>query len=237
VIIEKGLDSRKSGWIGHYQVLAGYDDSSETFNAYDSYEGDFSEGQTLIEPYEEIEAYWKHFNHTFIILYPDDRADQVSSLLGPHLDETSNYLLAAEKASNDIFSLSGRDLFFAWYNRGSNLVQLRDYAGAAAAYDQAFIHYAALDPEDRPWRVLWYQTGPYFAYYYTARYYDVINLSTQTIENSEEPAIEESFYWRGLAKESLGDLTGAIEDLKTSLEWHPGFSPSEYQLDRLGVEY
>jgi tetratricopeptide (TPR) repeat protein len=116
-------------------------------------------------------------------------------------------------------------------------MSLRDYAGAAAAYDEAFNQFASLDPEDRPWRVLWYQTGPYFAYYYTARYYDILNLATQTIDKTDEPAIEESFYWRGLARESLGDLPAAIEDLKTSLEWHPGFEPSEFQLDRLGVEY
>jgi len=237
IIIEKGLDSRKSGWIGHYQVLAGYDDAKGIFHAYDSYEGDFSDGQTLLEPYEEIESYWRHFNNTFIIIFPDELEAQVSSLLGIHQDETASYLHASENASQDIFNLSGRELFFAWYNRGTSLMLLRDYSGAAAAYDEAFIQYASLDPDDRPWRVLWYQTGPYFAYYFTARYYDVINLASQTIDNSEEPAIEESFYWRGLAKESIGDITGAIEDLKTSLEWHPGFEPSEYQLDRLGVEY
>ena len=116
-------------------------------------------------------------------------------------------------------------------------MQLRDYGGAALAYDEAFKVYAALEPEERPWRIFWYQTGPYFAYYFTARYHDVLNLASQTIENAEEPALEESWYWRALAKEAIGDLTGAIEDLKTSLEWHPGFEPSEYQLDRLGVSY
>jgi len=61
------------------------------------------------------------------------------------------------------------DQFFAFYNYGSNLVSLRDFAGAAKAYDTAFALYDSL-PEDmsiRPYRILWYQTGPYFAYYYT----------------------------------------------------------------------
>ena len=237
IVIEKGFDSKKTGWIGHYQVLAGYDNTLNVFHAYDSYEGDFSEGQTLLEPYEEIENYWRHFNYTYIVIYPPDREVEVLSILGMHADETENFLFAAERASVDIFNLSGRDLFFAWYNRGSNLMQLRDYGGAALAYDEAFKVYAALEPEERPWRIFWYQTGPYFAYYFTARYHDVLNLASQTIENAEEPALEESWYWRALAKEAIGDLTGAIEDLKTSLEWHPGFEPSEYQLDRLGVSY
>jgi hypothetical protein len=237
VIIEKGLDSQKTGWIGHYQVLAGFDDTLNVFNAYDSYEGDFSEGQTLLEPYEEIESYWRHFNNTYIIIYPQDHEAEVLSILGPQQDETANDLYAAEKASEDIFNLSGRDLFFAWYNRGTNLMLLKDYGGAALAYDEAYTVYATLEPAERPWRVLWYQTGPYFAYYFAGRYHDVLSLANQTIDNAEEPALEESWYWRALAKEALGDVPGAIEDLQTSLEWHPGFEPSEYQLDRLGASY
>ena len=238
VLIEKGLDSRKSGWIGHYQVLAGYDDSQQQFFAYDSYEGDFSNGQTLHEPYQEIENYWRHFNHLYLIIYPPDRQGEVIAILGPQWDETSNLLHSAEKASREIYSLKDREQFFAWYNRGTSLMLLRDYGGAASAYDEAFKIYAALEASSRPWRIFWYQTGPYFAYYYSARYYDVLNLATQTIDNAGgEPAIEESFYWRGLAKEALGDVSGAIEDFRTSLEYHPAFEPSIYQLDQLGASY
>jgi tetratricopeptide (TPR) repeat protein len=237
VILEKGLDSSKSGWLGHYQVLAGYDEERQIFHAYDSYEGDFSDGQTLQVSYEKVDKYWRHFNYVYLVIYPAEREAEVLSLLGPHQDENYNFLQAAERASAEIIALSGRDLFFAWYNRGTNLMQLKDYGGAAKAYDEAFRLYASLDPEERPWRVLWYQTGPYFAYYYTGRYYDVINLATQTLDTSDEPALEESYYWRALSKEAIGDIEGAIEDFQTSLEYHPNFEPSTYHLDRLGASY
>jgi hypothetical protein len=237
VIIEKGFDSSKTGWIGHYQVLAGYDERVGIFNAYDSYEGDFSEGQTLLEPYEEIKSYWRHFNYLFIVIFPPEKQSEVFAILGPLQDETYSFEHAAQLASEEIYNLAGRDLFFAWYNRGTSLMRLKDYSSAAYAYDEAFNVYAGLDPAERPWRVFWYQTGPYFAYYYTGRYDDVINLSSQTIANTEEPALEESFYWRALSKEALGDQEGAIEDYLTSLKWHPGFTPSQTELDRLGVPY
>ena len=144
-------------------------------------------------------------------------------------------LIVDHQASDDIFSTSGRDQFFAWFNRGTNLMQLQDYSGAAAAYDEAFNLYAGLDPETRPWRLLWYQTGPYWAYFYAGRYWDVLNLTTQTLYNMSEPVLEESYYWRGLAKEALGDVAGAIEDFQTSVEVHPGFGPALTQLDRLGI--
>ncbi len=82
---------------------------------------------------------------------------------------------------------------------------------------------------------MWYQTGPYWAYFYSGRYWDVLNLTTQTLYNISEPVLEESFYWRGLAKEALGDIAGAIEDFQTSAEVHPGFEPAVAQLTRLGV--
>jgi hypothetical protein len=51
-----------------------------------------------------------------------------------------------------------------------------------------------------------------------------------------EKNIEESFYWRGMAKAALGDTDGAIADFRTSLDFHQGFEPAIYQLALLGVE-
>lgn len=236
VIVEKGLEGAGfDGWMGHYQVLAGYDDALGRFDAYDSYQGDFSYGNTLPISYEAMEEYWRHFNYQYLVVYPEAREAEVLGMLGSAANEETNFRDTAQQASDDIFSTSGRDQFFAWFNRGTNLMQLQDYSGAAAAYDEAFNLYAGLDPETRPWRLLWYQTGPYWAYFYAGRYWDVLNLTTQTLYNMSEPVLEESYYWRGLAKEALGDVAGAIEDFQTSVEVHPGFGPALTQLDRLGI--
>jgi len=112
---------------------------------------------------------------------------------------------------------------------------LQDFTGAADAFDQAFGIYADLPLERRPWRMVWYQTGPYFAYYYSGRYGDVEALATQTIEAASEPYLEESWYWRGLAREKTGNLQGAIEDLRQSLIYHPEFTPSLTALQNMGV--
>ena len=113
-------------------------------------------------------------------------------------------------------------------------IRLQDYAGAAAAYDEAFALYPTIPEKERPWRMMWYQTGPYWAYYYTGRYQDVTNLTTKTLDAMSEPVLEESYYWRALAREALGDSKGAIKDLRSSLEYHPGFEPSLMQLEQLG---
>ena len=109
---------------------------------------------------------------------------------------------------------------------------LQDYSGSADAYDEAFSIYEDISVEQRPWRMMWYQTGPYWAYYYTGRYVDVVNLSTQTLDAMSEPVLEESYYWRALARMSLGYPKKAIEDLEKSLKYHPGFEPALMQLQQ-----
>jgi tetratricopeptide (TPR) repeat protein len=237
VLAEKGTWIRDFtgvvSWMGHYAVITGYDDSSQELITQDSY---FT--PDYLVPYEKFLREWRSFNYTYVLIYSADKEAQLQSLLGEEWDATTNLLNAAQLASNEIVALDGVDQFFAWFNRGTNLKELQDYGGAALAYDEAFTIYNTL-PEDRavrPYRILWYQTGPYFAYFYVGRYYDVLNLATTAINAAlDEPAIEESFYWRGMAKKALGDTSGAIADFKLALKYHPDFEPALVQLNELGV--
>lgn len=83
--------------------------------------------------------------------------------------------------------------------------------------------------------MMWYQTGPYWAYYYSGRYQDVIDLATTTLDAMSEPVLEESYYWRALAREALGDTKGAIKDLRSALKFHPSFEPSLTRLQQMGI--
>jgi hypothetical protein len=234
VMVEKGYDfpGADKGWMGHYQLIVGYDDAQARFTAYDSYTG----GPNIPVAYDALESNWRSFNFTFLVPYPPEREEELLALLGGLADEQAAVQAAAQRASDEIYALTGRDQFFAWFNRGSSLVSLQDYAGAAAAYDEAFRLQATLDPETRPWRMLWYQTGPYWAYQYSGRSYDVISLATSTLTVMSEPVLEESYYWRGLARNTVGDVTGAIEDWRTAVQAHPGFEPALAQLQAAGVE-
>ncbi len=231
VLIERGYleEIPEHGWMGHYNVITAYDDEREIFVVQDTYPGE----PNTINSYERVERHWRAFNYVYIIIYPPDREAEVFDILGPHADETYNLQHASQKASAEINVLSGRELFFAWYNYGTSLVNLADYSGAAQAYDQAFEVYADIYP--RPYRIFWYSTGAYFAYYYTGRYQDVIDLADATFSLSFEPAIEESWVWRGRARLALGDVNGAIEDFREALEWHPGWWVAENELRNLGV--
>jgi tetratricopeptide (TPR) repeat protein len=231
VLIERGYleEIAQYGWMGHYNVITGYDDNRQAFIVQDSYAG----SPDTTNSYERIERHWRAFNYVFIIVYSPDREAEVLTLLGPHADESYNLQHAAEKAQDEINVLSERELFFAWNNYGTSLVNLFDYYSAAQAFDRAFEVYADISP--RPYRLFWYSTGAYFAYYYTGRYQDVIDLADMTLSLSPEPAIEETWVWRGRAKRALGDVDGAIRDFREALKWHPGWWVAENELRNLGI--
>jgi len=231
VLIEKGLlDPHDHAWLGHYQIISGYNDAKSNFLVYDSYEGP---PQAYAVPYDVIGQFWRHFNFVYVVIYPPERAAEVQSILGSDNDPQQNFRSAAELALQEANSLNGREQFFAWFNRGTNLVYLQDYANAAQAYDTAFVLYATLPESERPWRLLWYQDGPYAAYYYSGRYQDVINLAHATLLNVDKPVLEETYYWRGMAKEALGDRTGVVEDLQRAYTLNPNSTPAGEELQRI----
>jgi tetratricopeptide (TPR) repeat protein len=134
--------------------------------------------------------------------------------------------------------MQGNNEFFAWFNKGTSHVKLLQYVDAAFAYDQAFSIYAGLGDDDtqRPYRIMWYQTGPYWAYFYSGRYQDAINLANTTLnETISEPTLEESIYWRGQAYLALGQTENAVADFRETVRLNPHFTPGWAALEQLGV--
>ena len=229
VLVERGFEgSTFDDWMGHYEVISGYDLAQQKLYAQDSYIGpDFPVTDAQLEPA------WRAFNYIYLVVFPAEREAEVMQVLGPQADETYNLSYTAELATLETVQLTGRDQFFAWYNRGTSLVNLGDYTGAALAYDEAYKLYPNLEEGERPWRMIWYQTGPSYAYSYTGRYYDVMSLATSTLSAMSEPVLEESYVWRARARAALGDTAGALDDLNLALQYHPDYSPALEELARL----
>jgi tetratricopeptide (TPR) repeat protein len=234
VILEVGrymVDvSGKLSWMGHYSFITGYDDEAAEFNTQDSY---YTEDYKV--SYTEMQEWWRAFNFVFIVVYPPEQEAQLFALLGDYADEAGATRIAYDTSTGEVWSLTGVQQYFAWFNRGSSMVDLQDYVGAAETYDQAFLTYQALPESDRPWRMLWYQTGPYYAYYLTGRYNDVIRLADQTFDGARTKSLEESYVWRARAYAALGSLGNANSDLCKALEYHPGFPPAAGELQSLGL--
>jgi tetratricopeptide (TPR) repeat protein len=245
VVIEKGYYERdytgKIAWMGHYLFVTGYDEGEGVFIVQDAY---LEPGENLRVPYEEFNDGWRGFNYLFMVAYPPAEEGKVLDLLGPWADIDWANRHALDLANVEIGTESGIDLFFAWFNKGTSHVQLFEYVDAAFAYDYAFVLYDQIgEPNEaetvetqRPYRIMWYQTGPYWAYYYSGRYQDVINLANVTLyETISEPTLEESLYWRALAYLALGEVGNAVADLQQTVYLNPSFTPGREKLQELGV--
>ncbi len=238
VMVEKGYYEAdytgKISWMGHYQLVSGYNDVEEYFIVQDTY----NDGPDFHVDYTRFEEGWRSFNYLFLLVYPSERNEEIYTLLGQWQDEIWARQHALEKAVAEESQLTGNDRFFAVFNQGTSLVSLQRYAEAAAAYDRAFALYAELGQDDtqRPYRIIWYQTGPYFAYFYTGRYQDVINLADTTLnETINKPTLEESLYWRAMAEYALGDYQAAFADMRETVRLNPHFSPGLFRLNDWGI--
>ncbi len=217
VLLERGHTDEEDGWMGHYSIITAYDDNTQTVQIPDTLLG------MMNLTYTELEHDWWHFDGIYLVVYPSEREQEVLSLLGEDADSSKNLQNTLAKVEARIQQVSGQDLFFALYSKGSVLVEMGDYLGAAQAYDQAFTVYNQLDFGLRPWRITWYQVGPYLAYYYSGRYQDVFNLADQTITNTSFPSLPETWYWGGQAALMLTDKDTAADYFRKALEFYPGW--------------
>jgi hypothetical protein len=245
VVVEKGIYETdvngKYGWMGHYAFVTGYDDTSGEIIYQDTYQPDPKKnpGPNRHIKYSTFSEGWRAFDFVFVVVYPVDKESQVLSLLGPYADDqwASQHALTVAQAETQ--TLADIDRFFAWFNVGTSHIALLQYADAAIAYDYAFNVYADLDVNDsvRPYRMMWYQTGPYKAYYYTNRFADVINLADTTLDETiAEPVLEESLYWRGRAYYMAGKTDLAVKDYRAALNVHSKWIPATQALQDLGMQ-
>ncbi|GAP61642.1 hypothetical protein ARMA_0065 [Ardenticatena maritima] len=219
VIIETWFLPEPDDGMGHYRLLIGYDDAEGVFIANDSYNG-----PNLRLPYAETDALWRVFNRTYVVVAPPERADALRAVLGP-LSDSAN-MWAHSLAQAEAAVTAAPDDAFAWFNLGTSRLRTGDIAGAVEAYDRARVL-------GLPWRMLWYQFGPFEAYYAAGRYEDVLALADANLKTSND--LEESWYWRGMARTALGDIDGARADFERALRLRPTYHEAEQALQHVST--
>ncbi len=225
VIVEVGIDPpgefRWMGWYGHYLLVVAYDELQEQFWVYDSWFGTSEEPLQNAHPdgrilsYVELENYWSQFNNNYVALYLPEQTDIASSIIGANLDDQNMWEKSLEKNKEGI--VNDADNPFLWFNLGTSYNALGLHEQAATAFDQA----RAIG---LPWRMLWYQFSPFEAYLEVGRYEDVVLLADVTLK--DRPYFEESFYYKGLALEAMGDKPGAQENFRAAIDFNPNYFPA-----------
>ena len=219
-IIETGFtlpDNPKEGWMGHYLTPIGYDDAKQVVYGLDSYLGAGPDQLGRREQYPDLDERWSHFNRVYVVIYPPEREDEVRAILGTDADTAVNAQNALEKARQE--AQANQSNAFAWFNMGTSYVMLHDYKQAAVAYDKARTVGSGL-----PWRMLWYQFGPFSAYYNIGDYKTATQLIAVTQGTTVN--IEEITYWHGMVAAAQGKTQQAIVDFKNALAFNPNYTPA-----------
>ena len=221
VLIETWYEPKPNDGMGHYRLLVGFDDAAREWIAYDSYDSHgLVKGQPYAGirlPYAEVARDWPVFNRTYLLIYDEARAAAVEQSWGMTL--TTRPCGRAPWPLPRPRSRQQPDDPFAWFNLGTDLTALGRFDEAASAYDRA-------RQLGLPWRMLWYQFGPFRAYYETGRYDEVIALADATLRTAKH--VEELFFWRGLAQQAQGrpargaGLVGAGAGAQPELRRRPG---------------
>ena len=229
-VVERGIDfSDGEGWYGHYLTLFGYDDTTRTFDAMDTYAQPWApNGEPF--PYEDVLGLWQDFNYTFFVVYPDAREAEVLAIVG-ELDERTMWENSVARAREEIAADASDK--FAWFNLGTSMTELGILTGEAAFYEEGANAFDEARKLNLPYRMLWYQHRPYMAYFKIGRLQDVIDLANATIETSGGRNVEETYLWLGHALSAVNDPAGAGEAYRESLNVNANFYPAQTALDWL----
>lgn len=227
VLIETWLEEKPNDGLGHYRLLIGYDDARREWIVSDSLisTGVDPKGpyRGIRVPYDIADPLWAVFNRTYIVVYPQELAPVIRGIIGPEMSEATMWQNSLQRFQTEIQERP--DDPFAWFNLGTTLVAMGQFEQAATAYDQA-------RTIGLPWRMLWYQFGPFQVYYETGRHQELISLADSTIASGGE--IEEIYFWKGKALAALNDLAGARQAWRRALELKPTYGEAVTALAEVG---
>ncbi len=212
-------------WMSHNWVLMGYDNAAGVVLAYDPRLGAGPNGLGRPMPYAEFEAGWKPFNRNYLLLFDPADTARVQAALGDQWDAAANAERTLAQAQAEI--ATDPDDAFALFNAGTALVALGRYAEAAPLFDRAL-------EIGLPWRMLWYQYGPFEAYLHTGRYNDTLALVERVLRTT--PGVEEMYYYAGRAYEGLGSAERAAANYRVALWRNRYYAEAEAALVALTGE-
>lgn len=190
--------------IGHFRIVRGYDDTTQTILQDDSYQG-----PNLSYSYTDFMNMWKPFNYGYILVYPKEQQVVVDAILGEEKDEKIAWQRTLARAEKELAE-NPNDPYVLF-----NIATASYYLGKS---DQTISYYEKAK-DSLPARMLWYQYEPLEAYL-KKQQYDIVFRLTDEILNNGNQAYSELYVLRGKAYVQQGRVDDATEEFEKAVHYN-----------------
>ena len=167
--------------IGHYRVVKGYDDATQSLIQDDSYQG-----PNIWYTNENFNNLWNKHNFEFLVLIPNEKLVEAKIILGALENEENAWKLAvinSKKAlSSDPHNINDN------FNLVVALTRLNRFDDAIKEYERIENNLST--------KILWYQWEPIYAYYKVGNYEKAIELIDMVLSSGNR-AFSELYIIRG----------------------------------------
>ena len=216
VLVENGYydgEAIARNWTSHNRVVVGYDDTAGVLYVLDSVLGGGEDDLGRAFEYAEFEAVWRQMNHNYLVLYEPEDESQIQAILGQQWDTTFNAEWTLARAQANLYT-ANPDAFDN-FNMGTALVALGEYERALQAFGVA-------ERMGLPWRMLWYQFGPFEAYLQTGNYAEVRRRTQEVLTGNSQ--VEEMYYYLACAYVAEGNQEQARINLEAAIWRNPYYT-------------
>lgn len=203
--------------IGHFRIVTGYDNTTQTIYQTDSYKG-----PDVTFDYSTFMEMWQPFNYQYIVIVTPDKEAVIKQIIGEDYDETTAWRNALARAEEEL--KTSPDAIYPQFNIAVAEYNLGHYQQSAAAYEKV---------ADRlPGRMLWYQLEPIRAYQKIGEKDKVFGL-TDRILNRNNRAYSELYLIRGQLLLEEGDKIGAREQFERAIYYNTNYKAAHEALEKV----
>jgi tetratricopeptide (TPR) repeat protein len=196
--------------IGHFRIVRGYNDETQTFLQDDSYEG-----PNLSYNYDEFLSMWQPFNYGYILVFPKEKHDVVAAILGEEMDPNVAYRNSITRAEKEL--TENPETFYPSFNIATASYHLGEYGKTVEQYEHVAVKL--------PPRMLWYQLEPIQAYQTTGDTEKVFTLTDRILSNGNM-AYSELYQMRGEEYLKQENKEAAKVEFEKAVYYNSHFEPA-----------
>ncbi len=215
VIVRTWLNTRED--IGHYRIVRGYNDERKTILQDDSYQG-----PDITYEYNTFEELWQPFNYSYIVIYPKEKKEVVEAILGQDLNEKNAWENVLKRSATEQNAQYNKT--YIQYNQAVAYYYIGDYSKSIQIFEKI--------ESQLPWRMLWYQPEPIYAYQRLKNQERVMYLTNSILFNGNL-AFSELYQARGEVYLALGNKDFARQEFENALNYNTNYESAQRALQYL----